>query len=74
MRDALPNASFIGFTGTPIETTEQNTQAVIGHYLTIQDNHQAVNHQGTLPALYESRLAKLIFISKRTVRPFESFS
>jgi type I restriction enzyme, R subunit len=59
MRDALPNASFIGFTGTPIELTDKNTRAVFGDYISIYDIQRAVEDQATVPIYYESRLAKL---------------
>jgi type I restriction enzyme R subunit len=59
MRDALPNASFIGFTGTPIELTDKNTRAVFGDYISIYDIQQAVRDGATVPIYYESRLAKL---------------
>src|SRR5919108_672771 len=59
MRDALPNASFIGFTGTPIETTDANTRAVFGDYISGYDIQRAVEDQATVPIYYESRLAKL---------------
>ncbi len=59
MRDALPNASFIGFTGTPIELTDENTRAVFGDYISIYDIQQAVQDGATVPIYYESRLAKL---------------
>jgi type I restriction enzyme, R subunit len=59
MRDALPNASFIGFTGTPIELTDKNTRAVFGDYISVYDIQRAVQDQATVPIYYESRLAKL---------------
>jgi type I restriction enzyme R subunit len=59
MRDALPNASFIGFTGTPIEHTDANTRAVFGDYISIYDIQQAVEDGATVKILYEGRLAKL---------------
>jgi type I restriction enzyme R subunit len=59
MRDALPNASFIGFTGTPIEKTDANTRAVFGDYISIYDIQRAVEDGVTVPIYYESRLAKL---------------
>lgn len=59
MRDALPNASFIGFTGTPIEKTDKNTRAVFGDYIDIYDIEQAVHDGATVRIYYESRLAKL---------------
>jgi len=59
MRDALPNASFIGFTGTPIETADRSTPAVFGNYIDIYDIEQAVEDGATVRVYYESRLAKL---------------
>ncbi len=59
MRDALPNASFIGFTGTPISTEDKDTRAVFGDYVSIYDIQDAVNDGATVPIYYESRLAKL---------------
>jgi len=59
MRDALPDASFIGFTGTPIELTDKNTRAVFGDYISIYDIQRAVEDGATVPIYYESRLAKL---------------
>ncbi len=59
MRDALPNASFIGFTGTPIELTDRSTQAVFGNYVDVYDIQQAVEDGATVPIYYESRLAKI---------------
>lgn len=59
MRDALPHASFIGFTGTPIELRDANTRAVFGDYISIYDIQRAVEDKATVPIYYESRLAKL---------------
>lgn len=59
MREALPNASFIGFTGTPIELTDKNTRAVFGDYVSIYDIERAVKDGATVPIYYESRLAKM---------------
>src|ERR1039458_8934897 len=59
MRDALPNASFIGFTGTPIEKADANTRAVFGDYISVYDIERAVEDKATVPIYYESRLAKL---------------
>ena len=59
MRDALPNASFIGFTGTPIEKTDRNTRAVFGDDIDIYDIEQAVKDGATVRIYYESRLAQL---------------
>ena len=59
MRDALPGASFIGFTGTPIEKIDANTCAVFGDYISIYDIQRAVADKATVPIYYESRIAKL---------------
>jgi type I restriction enzyme R subunit len=59
LRDALPNASFIGFTGTPIEATDVNTPAVFGDYIDIYDISRAVEDGATVPIYYESRLARI---------------
>ena len=67
MREALPMASFIGFTGTPIELTDKNTRAVFGNYISIYDIERAVRDGATVPIYYESRLAKLEL--KETERP-----
>ncbi|MEK7470206.1 MAG: type I restriction endonuclease subunit R, partial [Planctomycetota bacterium] len=60
MRDALPHASFIGFTGTPVEKTDANTRAVFGDYISVYDIQRAVADGATVPIYYESRLAKLV--------------
>ncbi len=59
LRDALPNASFIGFTGTPIESGDVNTPAVFGDYIDIYDIQRAVEDGATVPIYYESRLARI---------------
>ncbi len=59
VRDALPNASYLGFTGTPIELTDRNTRHVFGDYIDIYDIHQAVADGATVPIYYENRVAKL---------------
>ena len=59
MRDALPNASFVGFTGTSIELQDANTRAVFGDYISIYDIQRSVEDGATVPIYYESRLAKL---------------
>ncbi len=59
MRDALPRASFVGFTGTPIEKEDANTRAVFGDYISIYDIQRSVQEEATVPIYYESRLAKL---------------
>tara|TARA_R110001599_G_scaffold82854_2_gene222834 strand:+ start:26739 stop:29921 length:3183 start_codon:yes stop_codon:yes gene_type:complete len=59
MRDALPNASFIGFTGTPISAVDKDTQSVFGGYVSVYDIQDAVDDGATVPIYYESRLAKL---------------
>ncbi len=73
LRDALPNATFIGFTGTPIETTDKNTQAVFGNYVDIYDIQQAVEDKATVPIFYESRLAKVHFNEDEKVSLDEQF-
>ena len=60
MRDALPNASFVGFTGTPIELQDANTRAVFGDYISVYDIRRSVEDGATVPIYYESRLAKLV--------------
>ena len=59
LRDALPRASFIGFTGTPISALDKNTRTVFGDYVSIYDIQDAVDDGATVPIYYESRLAKL---------------
>ena len=59
LRDGLPNASFIGFTGTPIERDDASTPAVFGNYIDVYDIEQAVEDGATVRIYYESRLAKL---------------
>ena len=59
IRDALPNATFIGFTGTPIELADRSTPAVFGDYIDVYDISRAVDDGATVPIYYESRLAKL---------------
>ncbi len=59
MRDALPNASFIAFTGTPISLTDRNTRGVFGDYISVYDIQRAVEDGATVPIYYESRVAKL---------------
>jgi len=59
LRDALPNATFIGFTGTPVEKNDANTPAVFGDYIDVYDIQRAVKDHATVPIYYESRLAKV---------------
>jgi type I restriction enzyme R subunit len=59
LRDALPNASFIGFTGTPVEKDDVNTPAVFGEYIDVYDISRAVEDGATVPIYYESRLARI---------------
>ena len=59
LRDALPNASFIGFTGTPIEKEDVNTPAVFGEYIDVYDINRGVEDGATVPIYYESRLARM---------------
>jgi type I restriction enzyme R subunit len=73
LRDALPCASFIGFTGTPIESTDRNTQAVFGDYIDVYDIHQAVEDGATVSIFYEGRLAKVNFEEEEKVTIDEEF-
>jgi len=73
MRDALPNASFIGFTGTPIENTDKNTQAVFGDYIDVYDIQQAVEDGATVRIFYENRLAKITLKEEEKPRVDEEF-
>ncbi len=73
LRDALPNASYIGFTGTPIETSDRNTQGVFGDYIDIYDIQQAVIDKATVPIYYESRLARVNFREDEKVQLDEQF-
>jgi len=59
MRDALPNASFVGFTATPIESNDVNTRAVFGDYISVYDMQRAEEDGATVPIYYEGRLAKI---------------
>ena len=59
MRDALPNAAFIGFTGTPISLQDKSTRNVFGQYVDVYDIQQAVSDEATVPIYYEARHAKL---------------
>lgn len=59
MRDTLPNASFIGFTGTPIAMTDRNTRQVFGNYISVYDIQNAIDDEVTVPIYYEARLAKI---------------
>lgn len=73
LRDALPKASFIGFTGTPIETTDKNTQAVFGDYIDVYDIQQAVDDGATVRIYYENRLAKIKLKEEEKPRIDEEF-
>ncbi len=59
LRDALPNATFVAFTGTPVSSTDRDTRAVFGHYVHVYDMQQAKEDGATVPIYYESRLVKL---------------
>lgn len=59
MRDALPNATFVAFTGTPVELADRDTRAVFGDYIDVYDIQRAIEDHATVPIYYESRLAKL---------------
>ncbi len=73
LRDALPNATFMGFTGTPIEKTDKNTPAVFGNYIDIYDIAAAVEDGVTVPIYYESRLVKINLTEegKKEIEKFE---
>jgi type I restriction enzyme, R subunit len=73
IRDALPNATFIGFTGTPIELADRSTPAVFGDYIDIYDISRAVEDGATVPIYYESRLAKLDLPEEEKPRVDEEF-
>jgi type I restriction enzyme R subunit len=66
MHDALSNASFIGFTGTPIELSDKNTRAVFGEYIDTYDITRAVEDKATVPIYYEARLAKIDLLKSAT--------
>jgi len=74
LRDALPNATYIGFTGTPIEGTDVNTPQVFGQYIDVYDIKQAVADGATVPIYYESRLAKVNLdeAGKRLIEEFDA--
>ena len=59
LRDALPNASFIGFTGTPIDKADASTRAIFGNYIDVYDIQRAVEDGATVRLYYEARLAKI---------------
>jgi type I restriction enzyme R subunit len=73
IRDAVPNASFIGFTGTPIESADKNTRAVFGDYISVYDIQRAVEDGATVPIYYESRLAQLELQESERPRLDENF-
>ncbi|MBC7821347.1 MAG: type I restriction endonuclease subunit R, partial [Planctomycetaceae bacterium] len=73
IRDALPNASFIGFTGTPIELTDKNTRAVFGDHVSVYDIQRAVDDGATKPIYYESRVIKLTLDDARIETIDEDF-
>lgn len=73
MRNALPGASFIGFTGTPIEKADANTRAVFGDYVSVYDIESAVKDGATVAIYYESRLAKLALDENKKPQLNEEF-
>ena len=73
IRDAIPNASFIGFTGTPVELTDKNTRAVFGDYVSIYDIQRAVEDKATVPIYYESRVIKMTLDDSATASIDEEF-
>ncbi len=68
LRDGLPNASFIGFTGTPVELEDRNTRAVFGEHISVYDIEQAIEDGATVPIYYEARLAKIDLDAEETPR------
>ncbi len=73
IRDALPNASFIGFTGTPIEGTDINTPAIFGDYIDVYDMTQSIEDKATVPIYYECRLAKIGLLKEQIPKIEEDF-
>ncbi len=73
IRDALPNASFIGFTGTPIEGTDINTPAIFGDYIDVYDMTQSIQDKATVPIYYECRLAKIGLLKDQIPKIEEDF-
>ncbi|MBT9281105.1 MAG: type I restriction endonuclease subunit R [Hydrogenibacillus schlegelii] len=73
MRDTMPNASFIAFTGTPIELGDRNTRAIFGDYRHVYDIQQAIEDQATVPIYYESRLAELKISEEEKPKLDEAF-
>jgi type I restriction enzyme R subunit len=73
MREALPSATFVGFTGTPIELDDRDTRAVFGDYISVYDVKRAVEDRATVPIYYESRLAKLDLKPEEKPRLDEGF-
>lgn len=73
LRDALPNASYIWFTGTPIEFTDKNTKAVFGDYIDVYDIARAVEDHATVPIYYEARLAKIQLLANKKATVNEEF-
>ncbi|MFM8850106.1 MAG: type I restriction endonuclease subunit R, partial [Cytophagales bacterium] len=67
LRESLPNASYIGFTGTPIESTDKSTQAIFGNYIHVYDIQQAVRDGATVPIYYESRVAKIALDNNKKI-------
>jgi type I restriction enzyme R subunit len=73
MRDALPNASFVAFTGTPLELEDRNARVVFGDYISIYDIQRAVEDEATMPIYAEARLAKLELPEELKPRMDEEF-
>ena len=73
MRDALPNASFIGFTGAPIEKRDAHTRAVFGEYISIYDIQRAIDDHATVPIYYENRLTRLALDPREQPAPGRDF-
>uniref|UniRef100_E6PF36 type I site-specific deoxyribonuclease n=1 Tax=mine drainage metagenome TaxID=410659 RepID=E6PF36_9ZZZZ len=73
LHDALPNASFIGFTGTPVELTDHNTRTVFGNYIDVYDVRRAVEDGSTVPIYYEARVVNVDLDAKKVSYLDESF-
>lgn len=68
LRESLPNATYIGFTGTPVESTDKSTKAIFGDYIDVYDIQQAVLDGATVPIYYESRVAKINFEAQKKLQ------
>lgn len=73
MRESLPNATYLGFTGTPVESTDRNTKAIFGDYIDVYDIQQAVEDGATVPIYYESRVSKVNLQEERKLQLDKDF-